>query len=487
MTRFNRAARIALLAMVVALVAIAGPLAGSGAAVSAFSFTADDPNNAAETNHTVSIDSDAESGDVHEVHVRYTESDVSDVAKEDVSLTIGGASQTISSVNVSDANTLQVTLETAYTLDSTVSEVVEVSTANNSITNPQNAGDYTVEMAIVDGTGTDIASLSGTFSATQGPTPSINATNSDFSQGASIANYNGSENNSLTLQTEANSDEQELRLVDSSSGETLATFSNVTTVTSATDTSAGTYEFQLTQADMRSVPMAINENVSVDAEVHNTSASAPVNNFDYEIQNGDEVSQIAITHEAINDSNVGPDVEFNEAGAGLFSFSILDDSDDYVVDDDRQINGSDTTIYMTFVDADSATAFEEAGTFRTDAADVGDGEWMVGQSVRLGGHDVVVYRNEAGDLHPDGSSYATWDDDSDQVAIELGDRYDGETSADVEAENDPAPFRTRFSVNRLGNELSDLEEDNDGFLSMTAPLLVTGVAMKRRETAGTEA
>lgn len=476
MTHNRRLTSTALVGLIAVLV-VAAAMTGPAAAATAFTLTADNSDNAATTDHTVSIDSDTSSGDVKHVHVRYAESDVTGAEAADIELTAAGTAQTIDSVTVqNNGTTLNVTLATAYTLDSTVAETFEVNTTNSTVENPQDAGDYTVTMALVDGTGADITSLSGTFTVTQGPTPSVNETSSDFSSSAAVTNYT-SDNTSVVIQTEANSDAQELRLTDGA-GTTYATFSNVTTISSATSTAAGTYEFQLTEADFRSVPMAINENAPVHVEIVNTSdSSAPTNNFEGEIQNGDEVSQVAVTHDAINDSGVGPDVEFDAADSGMFSFLSFG-GDDYAVSDTRDINGSATTVYVTFVDDEAATAFSEASTLRTDASEYTDGQLHSGQSAHVAGEYVAVYQNQAGDLHPDGSSYVVYNKDADRLAYHLGEQHENESTVDVEAENDAAPLRVRFGLATP----SDLDADEDSFLSFGLVVPLAGVpAAKRRQ------
>jgi hypothetical protein len=476
MTHKRRLTSTALVGLIAVLV-VAAAMTGPAAAVSAFTFSADNADNAVYTNHSVSIDSDAESGDVKHIEVRYTESDITDVTAEDVAVTAGGSSQTVESVSsANNGTTLNVTLSSAYTLSSSASDVFEVNTTNDTVQNPMDAGDYTVEMALLDSSGADITSLSGTFTVTQGDTPSVNETSSDFSSSAVIQNYNSDENTSVVLQTEGWSDSQELQIMDAN-GNTLATFSNVTTVTSAGSSTPGTYEFQLTQADFRSVPVSINENASFSAKVVNTSASTPANTFDSEIQNGDQVSQVAVTHDAINDSGVGPDVEYDAAGSGLIPATFTLGGDDYTVSDTRDINGSNTTVYVTFVDDDAATSFNEAGTLLTDASEMQDGNLMAGQSAHVSDEYIAVYKNEAGDLHPDGSSYAVYDTEADRLTIELGEQHENESTVEMDAENDAAPLRVRYGI----ADPSDLDADEDSMFSFgfILPLGAAGVARRR--------
>jgi hypothetical protein len=440
------------IAMVLAVLVVGstltGAFAGSAVALTSASVTATDDGTGATTDHTVSASSDSDSGDIKEITIDYTETNVEDVTANDVNVTIAGTDQTVDSVNVTDSTTVTVTIGTAYTLDSTVAESVDVDLGN--VTNPQNAADYNVTMEIADGTGSTIDTATATFTVTVGDVPSVDSTNSTVHDGATVTDYNGSDENTETVQVEAHTDNLEFELIDSN--ETVATFGSAhdsfTVVESATDTAAGTYEWTINQSELRSIDMGVNENTTLNAKVHNNDVSDAVNDFSFTVENGEEVSQVNIASQ--NDSGVEL---FEESGFLADRFDRFADSH-ATIETTRDVTSNTSSIFVSVSDSELADEFAASVSDDTEAGD------RLGLLMASSVDDELVYvfYQEPGEtidgeaVDPAEDKYIVYDDSGDvdmlEVNLPSGEYADGDTVSMTLVGND------RPGASDLRNDLS---------------------------------
>jgi len=233
-------------AVALATVMLLGAFAAPAAAVSGVTVTADDDGTGATTTHTVSFSDDTDAGDIDELTIDYEATDVSDVTADDTTVTWAGTDQTVSNVEVVDDTTLTVTIDSAYTLDDTTSETAEVNISG--VENPHNTGDYSVNVTATDTTaGTDLGPTTGTFTVTQGETPSV-TDNSTLTEDATVT-YEADDSMADTVEVEAGTDNLELQV--RHDGAVLESYDSTsdafTEVTAAGTDTPGTYEFNVTQ------------------------------------------------------------------------------------------------------------------------------------------------------------------------------------------------------------------------------------------------
>jgi len=290
-------------AVALATVMLLGAFAAPAAAVSGVTVTADDDGTGATTTHTVSFSDDTDAGDIDELTIDYEATDVSDVTADDTTVTWAGTDQTVSNVEVVDDTTLTVTIDSAYTLDDTTSETAEVNISG--VENPHNTGDYSVNVTATDTTaGTDLGPTTGTFTVTQGETPSV-TDNSTLTEDATVT-YEADDSMADTVEVEAGTDNLELQV--RHDGAVLESYDSTsdafTEVTAAGTDTPGTYEFNVTQDAYSGVGVDYSDTANVTLAVENLDANAPVNTFDVTLDNQADRSQMHISAAEIESPDV---------------------------------------------------------------------------------------------------------------------------------------------------------------------------------------
>lgn len=418
--------RLAVIMMVLA-VAIAGG-AGSAAALSSASITAADDGTGASTTHTLSASDDTDSGDIDEITIDYEATNVEGLEAADANVTWGGADQSVADVVVEDETTATVVLDSAYTLDGSASETVDVELAG--VTNPHNAGNYSVDMTLRDtSNSTELGPASTTLSISVGDTPSVTG-NSDLSENASVVDYNASDDQTETVEVEAHTDNLELTLADpADENVTYATFDSghesFEVVSESTDSSPGTYQWTLNHSDLRTVDMSINEVADVEVHVANTAADTPDNEFAFSIENSDEISQLHVESE---DDSVA---ELTEED-GLLGIERFADSH-ATVDESRDMADNTSTVYVSMADSNITDEFDAAVGDDTEAGDA----LPLLMASSVDGELVYVYADEpgetlAGDEAAADDLYAVYHSDDGMMEINIPeDRYEDGDRADL--------------------------------------------------------
>ena len=410
-------------AVALATVMLLGAFVAPAAAVSSVTVTANDSGTGATTSHTVSFGDDTDSGDIDEITLNYTESDVSDVTADNVSVTWGGTNQTVSGVTVVDDTTLTVTLDTAYTLDSAASETVDVTV--DGVENPHNAGDYSVGVELTDtAAGTTLGPTTGTYSVTVGETPSVTGT-SALNDSTTIG-YEADDSMTDVLELEANTANLELEVRDGDS--TLATYDSssdaFTEVTAAGTDTPGTYEFNVSQSAYEGAELDYNESTELTFAVENLDTDAPVNTFDVTLDNQADRSQMHISAAEIESPSV-LDVTTTTDEPFLAEYRDVENETTYEVTSTRSINGSGSTISIFASDDGVAEEISAA----TEDAEAGD----VIHNLALS-HDegvTLISYEERADFVEDGDSYAVYDPETEQIEFTTGDEYADASEVEV--------------------------------------------------------
>ena len=195
------------------------------------------------------------------------------------------------------------------------------------------------------------------------------------------------------------------------------------------------YHFHMTEEDFEELPVEINENVDVDAtvEYEDEADEEQTEEFTFTLSTTDERSVINVDSDSVDDDDVGPDATTEEVEVGGFWVSSFgaDETDHYYVEDERDVNGSDTTLEIHLTDGDAADAFadlveaEDGGLLGGDELE--DGDPITEMAVLVDDDLVATYLNEAGDVDEDDHSYAVYHEDADRMDVHLGDNEHEDT------------------------------------------------------------
>lgn len=191
--------------------------------------------------------------------------------------------------------------------------------------------------------------------------------------------------------------------------------------------------------DLEQVPMEANETVTVTFEVEfetdDEDDDVASDEFEVDIENTWDRSVMHLHEDADDYDNLDTD----EQDANVFQSMIqgLDDDDImdiHDVEDDRDIDGESTTVYVFLADSDVADDFD-------DAADHADDEDLLVTMTFTETDDYtpyMVFLNEADDdlVDEDDDTYAVYDDSDDVLVLHLGeDDWDGEDEIEMLAAN----------------------------------------------------
>lgn len=162
------------------------------------------------------------------------------------------------------------------------------------------------------------------------------------------------------------------------------------------------------------------------------------------------------------------DVDHDERDPAFFQIFTDSVPDHFVLDTERTVDGSNTTVTM-FLDGDMASDYSDT------AGEPEAGDLLVSMGALGDGEIVGVYYQEAGDdVDVDADTYMVYDDAADSLTMHLGDDYDGHTSIDV------------LTANHKATDFADVGildfADAFGWTAAIGSLLATiGVAAVRRE------
>jgi len=455
-------------AVALATVMLLGAFAAPAAAVSGVTVTADDDGTGATTTHTVSFSDDTDAGDIDELTIDYEATDVSDVTADDTTVTWAGTDQTVSNVEVVDDTTLTVTIDSAYTLDDTTSETAEVNISG--VENPHNTGDYSVNVTATDTTaGTDLGPTTGTFTVTQGETPSV-TDNSTLTEDATVT-YEADDSMADTVEVEAGTDNLELQV--RHDGAVLESYDSTsdafTEVTAAGTDTPGTYEFNVTQDAYSGVGVDYSDTANVTLAVENLDANAPVNTFDVTLDNQADRSQMHISAAEIESPDV-LDVTTTTDEPWLAEYRDAENETTYEVTSTRSINGSDSTISI-FASDDGVSEEIDAATEDAESGDII-------HNLALS-HDegvTLISYDERADFVEDGDSYAVYDSSTDRIEFTAGDEY--ADASEVEMTFATTPATSLDSVD-VASVASAYEGSELGIRSERGPRLVRRLPRRR--------
>ena len=416
-------------AIALATVMLLGAFAAPAAAVSGATVTPTDDGTGASTTHTVSFDDDTDAGDIDELTIDYEATDVSDVTAGDATVTWAGVDQTVSSVEAVDDTTLTIALDSPYTLDDAASESVDVDLAG--VENPENAGDYSVDVTLTDTTaGTDLGPATGTFTVTVGATPSVTAT-SELADDTTVA-YESDDTLGDLVEVESNSDNLELRVYDDDAA--IYSTTDVETVTAATDTEPGTYEFNVTQGAYSGAEIDVNETENVTIAVENLDGDDAINMFDVELDNQGTTSQAHVSTNELTNPTVF-DVSSETVEPGFVQQTLFDAENEttYEVSSERTIDGDNSVVSLSVSDDDFAGDLADAADERDDGAVVNGMALAHDEDVSL-----VSLDEPAEHVDTDEDTFAVYYAEEDRVNLYLGDEYADANSVEVTLANMPA-------------------------------------------------
>ena len=232
------------------------------------------------------------------------------------------------------------------------------------------------------------------------------------------------------------------------------------------------YAAEFDASDLETVPGEPGETTTVevttwgeDADGEETTAA---DTFELDLVFSDERSVTFVHDDAVDDSDVGPDVESEERELGTLAalnpFADDPEHDAYEIDDDRTL--TDNATHHTYYDGDVADAFEATAEDRDD----GDAIYAMTQ---LSDDDVVIVFNEEMDsdwLDEDEDAYAVYDSSADSVTVyNLADS--DETDLDLFGANDVV---TDFVDT---GDAVDAFDDEFGFMGMFSAFGATAAGM----------
>jgi len=192
------------------------------------------------------------------------------------------------------------------------------------------------------------------------------------------------------------------------------------------NTTNGRYH-TFTDDELNRVPMAINENVTLNVTYWAGNDTANATTVQVFVENTDERSIQRVTEDAAF-------AEVETVEPPMYR-PLTDDYTVSSVDDSVDIAGENTTIIYTLSDSGVQDPF----TNRTEELDSGGFTLMVASMSGDGDEAVPVFMDETPDWYDEGEmgSYAVYDSGNNELAFHpTGENFEGETSADVMASSD---------------------------------------------------
>lgn len=279
-------------------------------------------------------------------------------------------------------------------------------------------------------------------------TETINtASTSELTDGDTVANFNASDVNISTLQMNVDSTDPGLKIVDPETNETIKSITADSEFTQTyNDSTNSTYHYNVTlqQSDFSTVAMDASENKTVTLRmVNNTSASNPdTSNITIYLENTDERAVVRAGSTAESSGLI--DITEDDPSSLAFWAESMNHS---TLDTDNVgINGTNTTVYVVYADADAAAPYEAAAEDKKGllfSSDYEEGDRIKDQQVMLEGTHYAAYSDAAPDdvADKDEATYAAYEtlDGEPTHRIELGEDFEGETSVDVETVGNDTP------------------------------------------------
>jgi hypothetical protein len=186
------------------------------------------------------------------------------------------------------------------------------------------------------------------------------------------------------------------------------------------------HQFNISHDTLAEVPMGINEDVTVNLTVWDQND--PTNDTtetSFVLSNTDERSVLDTRSEAVGNPDVGSALTTAE-NLGYTEFAILGDNVTYYqIDEQRDVNGSETDIIVPLQDSDMASRYDE----RVGDMDAGTPVFNIMSSAD--GDLIPVYVDERGDFSSANDTYAVYDTDTDRITVMLGDDKADRSAVDV--------------------------------------------------------
>lgn len=413
--------------IVAVAVAVLTAFTGGAAALATLDVTPQDDGTGDTTTYDIdaTVDSTTESTSFSVIelgHGNAIDGDSIDTAD----VTLDGTEVSVSEIESSSDST-EITFESDQELDGTEQDLT-VSVSD--VENPDDAGNYDFTVTLGEGDGTTITDMTETVAITVGDTPSVTDT-SDLENGSTVT-YEADETLGDSVEVESNSDNLELRVYDD--GAAIYTTTDFETVSDATDTEPGVYEFDVTQDAYAGAELDLGETGTVTIAVENLDGNEAVNTFDVSLDNEANASQAHVSTNELNDPTVF-DVDSETIEPGFIQQTLFDAENEtnYEVSSERTIDGDNSTVTLSVSDDEFADDLADAADERDD------GDVVNGMALAHDEGVALVSLNEAADyIDTDTDTYAVYHDDDDRVTLHLGDEYADANSVEVTLANVPA-------------------------------------------------
>lgn len=312
-----------------------------------------------------------------------------------------------------------------------------------------------------------VAAMSGALAAapTVDTETTDTASTSALTDGAVVTDFNASASDNLsTLEASYDSTNPGIAIVDPETGDTLKTVTNTSNPDYFTETGSASgvtyYETTFSEADFATVPMAANEDKTVELRlINNTEVSQSqwdTTNVTITLDNTGERAVVT----ASSSSESSGIVETDEIDSLLPEFlGGGTESTTSVAQDNLGVNGSATTVYVVYEDDTADDAFEDAAAnqswfgIEAFASDYEDGDRINDHIVLVEDTPYAVFSEDVAEDIPDDTTYAVYTEVDGQPAheIQLGDEFDDESSLDVETTgNDALGFAERVATEGVG-------------------------------------
>jgi hypothetical protein len=186
------------------------------------------------------------------------------------------------------------------------------------------------------------------------------------------------------------------------------------------------HQFNISHDTLATVPMGINEDVTVNLTVWDKND--PTNDTTettVTLSNTDERSVLDTRSDAIDAPGVGAAIESVEDNPPLNISLFGESTTDYRLDQQRDVNGSSTDIIVPLQDSDMDSRFDER------VGDLSDGTPTFSLVSSADGELIPVYVNERGDFSGTNDTYAVYDTSSDRITVNLGEDKADRSAVDV--------------------------------------------------------
>lgn len=293
------------------------------------------------------------------------------------------------------------------------------------------------------------------------------STQSEVTDGYAVDPFNGSGDVGHVVQINGTAGTTyEMKLVKNSTGVTYYTNTSVGNISTANNGANAHFNGTFTESNLDRVPMAIDENVTMDVVFYNTSNTSDNATIQVTLNNTDERSVHRVDSGEIDSKAFLSETEEDP-------LNPLADPDTHleVEEHDVTVNGSNTTVIYTLEDTNATDPFDNA----TEVVDTDGAMTFMVVTMEAGGdtHRLPVFLNEKNDdwsLSDDGS-YAVYDSDADTFTFELGDEVDGESTVTIDATTDRYGLTDVITIWRTWGRTAAMDFVGQG-LSSVNPLSI---------------